>query len=91
LPRRRIVEASAEKICKSLDWACFSYARFLETEKRPMREGSVDLKERPLCSLPLCPAPADWFVESFDETEYYCDRHKPMVPQAFLKRFTAEH
>jgi hypothetical protein len=46
--------------------------------------------KRQACSLPLCGAPADWFVESFGEIEYYCDRHKPMVPQAFLKRVASE-
>jgi hypothetical protein len=30
-------------------------------------------------------------VESFGETEYYCEEHKPMVPQAFLKKAAAEH
>jgi len=54
-----------------------------------MPEQRVDVNKRVLCSLPLCGAPADWFVESFGETEYYCDRHKPMVPQAFLKKSAA--
>jgi len=59
------------------------------TGERLMREERADMKGRRLCSLPLCGAPADWFVESFGEIQYYCDRHKPMVPQALLKRLPA--
>jgi len=45
----------------------------------------TDEKKAPLCSFPLCGAKADWFTEFFGRTEYYCNRHKPMVPQAFLQ------
>ncbi len=43
-------------------------------------------RKHQLCSLPLCGAVAEWFTDSFGATEYYCDRHKPTIPQAFLKR-----
>jgi hypothetical protein len=45
---------------------------------------------RKLCSFPVCGAMADWFTDFFGETEYYCDKHKPMIPQSLLKRANAE-
>jgi hypothetical protein len=32
---------------------------------------------------------ADWYTDFFGETEYYCDKHKPMIPQSLLKRADA--
>jgi hypothetical protein len=32
---------------------------------------------------------ADWYTDFFGETEYYCDRHKPVIPQSLLKRADA--
>jgi len=46
-------------------------------------------KKRQLCSLPLCGSAADWFTDFFGGTEYYCDKHKPMIPQSLLKRVSA--
>jgi len=50
----------------------------------PSRE--TETGKRRLCSFPLCGSAADWLTERFGETQYYCERHKPMVPQGFLKR-----
>lgn len=51
-----------------------------------MSSGQQDTTTRKLCSLPVCGATADWYTDFFGETEYYCDRHKPMIPQSLLKR-----
>jgi len=51
-----------------------------------MPEEKSDVNKRVRCSFPFCGATADWYTDFFGETEYYCDRHKPMVPQVFLKR-----
>jgi hypothetical protein len=48
-----------------------------------------DANRRKLCSFPVCGATADWFTDFFGETEYYCDKHKPMIPQSLLKRADA--
>jgi hypothetical protein len=45
-----------------------------------------DTNRPKLCSFPVCGAAADWFTDFFGETEYYCDRHKPMIPKSLLKR-----
>ena len=55
-----------------------------------MPEEKADEGGQVLCSFPLCGATADWLTDFFGETEYYCDKHKPMVPQAFLKRVDHE-
>ncbi len=39
-----------------------------------------------LCSFPVCGAKADWSTGFFGETEYYCNTHKPMIPEGFLKK-----
>lgn len=39
-----------------------------------------------LCVFPICGATADWSTGFFGETEYYCNRHKPMIPEGFLKK-----
>jgi hypothetical protein len=44
---------------------------------------------RKLCSFPVCGVMADWSTDFFGETEYYCDKHKPMIPQSLLKRVDA--
>jgi len=51
-----------------------------------MHATETDTRGRRLCSFPLCGSVADWFTDFFGGTEYYCERHKPMIPQAFLKR-----
>jgi len=51
-----------------------------------MHATETDTRGRQLCSFPLCGSVADWFTDFFGGTEYYCERHKPMIPQAFLKR-----
>jgi hypothetical protein len=48
-----------------------------------------DTSGRKLCSFPVCGAMADWSTDFFGETEYYCDKHKPMIPQSLLKRADA--
>jgi hypothetical protein len=45
-----------------------------------------DTSDRKSCSFPVCGAMADWATDFFGETEYYCDKHKPMIPQSLLKR-----
>jgi len=54
-----------------------------------MPEEKSSANKRVLCSFPLCGAAADWYTDFYGQTEYYCDRHKPMLPQVFLKRMVA--
>lgn len=54
-----------------------------------MQAKQRDASGRPLCSFPLCGSVAEWFTDLFGGTEYYCDKHKPMIPQAFLKKAVA--
>jgi hypothetical protein len=49
-----------------------------------------DARKRELCSFPVCGATADWSTDFFGETEYYCEKHKPMIPQSLLKRVDAK-
>jgi len=51
-----------------------------------MSSEEQDTSQPKLCSLPLCGAMADWSTDFFGETEYYCDKHKPVIPQTLLKR-----
>jgi len=48
-----------------------------------------DTSQHKLCSFPLCGATADYFTDFFGETEYYCDKHKPVIPESLLKRARA--
>lgn len=54
-----------------------------------MPSAERDTSDRKLCSFPVCGAMADWYTDFFGETEYYCDKHKPMIPQSLLKRANA--
>jgi hypothetical protein len=38
------------------------------------------------CQISLCGKAADWEVDLFDKIEYYCQRHKPAVPERFMRR-----
>ena len=49
-----------------------------------------DMSPRKLCSFPVCGERADWFTDFFGETEFYCDKHKPVIPQSLLKRADAK-
>jgi hypothetical protein len=49
-----------------------------------------DTGKRKLCSFPVCGAMADWFTDFFGKTEYYCEKHKPMIPLSLLKRADAK-
>jgi len=40
----------------------------------------------PLCSISLCGREAVWKVELFDKIEYYCQRHKPSVPDTLMAK-----
>ena len=59
---------------------------FQATEETTMQTKQQDPSGPPVCSFPLCSSVAEWFTDLFGGTEYYCDRHKPMIPQAFLKK-----
>ena len=39
-----------------------------------------------LCDISLCGRNAVWKVELFDKIEYYCQRHKPGVPDTLMTR-----
>jgi hypothetical protein len=41
---------------------------------------------KPVCNLPLCGKPADWEVEVFGKVEYYCERHRPAIPEKFMTK-----
>ncbi|MGA2790007.1 MAG: hypothetical protein ABSF00_04470 [Candidatus Bathyarchaeia archaeon] len=45
-----------------------------------------DSETKPLCNIPLCGREADWQVEMFGKVEYYCERHRPGVPEKFMNR-----
>ena len=49
-----------------------------------------DTSRRKLCSFPVCEAMADWYTDFFGETEYYCEKYKPMIPLSLLKRADAK-
>lgn len=44
---------------------------------------------RPVCNLPLCGRPAEWEVEMFGKVEYYCERHRPGVPEKFMSKLAS--
>jgi YHS domain-containing protein len=39
---------------------------------------------KPVCGLPLCGKEAYWEVELFGKVEYFCERHRPHVPEKFM-------
>ena len=45
-----------------------------------------DSEGRPICSISLCGRDAEWEVEMFGKIEYYCQKHRPTVPEAFMVR-----
>jgi hypothetical protein len=47
-------------------------------------------QSEPLCNISLCGRNAVWKVEFFDKTEYYCQRHKPSVPDALMTRLESQ-
>jgi hypothetical protein len=40
----------------------------------------------PVCNVPLCGRLADWEVDMFGKVEYYCERHRPGVPEKFMTK-----
>lgn len=45
-----------------------------------------DSEARPICSISLCGRDAEWEVELFGKTEYYCQRHRPTVPETLMMK-----
>ena len=45
-----------------------------------------DSDTKPVCSLPLCGRPAEWEMEMFGKVEFYCSRHRPIVPEKFMSK-----
>jgi hypothetical protein len=41
---------------------------------------------KPVCNIPLCGREAEWGVDMFGKPEYYCERHRPAVPEKFMNR-----
>jgi len=39
---------------------------------------------KPVCNIPLCGRDAEWEVDMFGKVEYYCERHRPGVPEKFM-------
>jgi len=39
-----------------------------------------------ICNVSLCGHNAEWRVELFDKVEYYCNRHKPSVPETLMTK-----
>ena len=42
-----------------------------------------------ICNVSLCGRQAEWRVDLFDKVEYYCNRHKPRVPDTFMTKINA--
>ena len=49
-----------------------------------MSTGEVQSPTTPTCDIPLCGRDAEWRVEMFEKVEYYCERHRPGVPEKFM-------
>jgi hypothetical protein len=47
---------------------------------------SAETEAEPVCNIPLCGRPADWEVEMFGKVEYYCERHRPGIPERFMTK-----
>jgi len=75
-----------DQLDKSLEQAGYTLCRLRRTEEDRVPAQQTDTSKRQLCSLPICGSAADWFTDFFGGTEYYCDKHKPMIPQSLLKR-----
>jgi hypothetical protein len=43
---------------------------------------------KPVCNIPLCGKEGEWRVEMFGRVEYYCERHRPGVPEKFMEKIT---
>ena len=44
---------------------------------------------KPVCNLPLCGRPADWEVDMFGKVEYFCERHRPGIPEKFMTKLNS--
>jgi hypothetical protein len=40
----------------------------------------------PMCHIPLCGGDAEWRVELFERVEYYCNRHRPGLPETLMTK-----
>ncbi len=41
---------------------------------------------KPVCNIPLCGKDGEWQVDMFGRAEYYCERHRPGVPEKFMEK-----
>jgi len=48
--------------------------------------GQQNSDSKPVCNLPLCGRPAYWEVDMFGKSEYYCERHRPGIPEKFMTK-----
>lgn len=44
---------------------------------------------KPVCNIPLCGNDGEWRVEMFGRADYYCERHRPGVPEKFMEKITS--
>jgi hypothetical protein len=51
-------------------------------------EMSQSSEHEPICNISLCGKVAVWKVDFFDRVEYYCQRHKPGVPEMLMTKLT---
>jgi hypothetical protein len=49
-------------------------------------EAERNSETKPVCSISLCSREADWKVELFGKPEYYCERHRPGVPETLMTK-----
>jgi len=50
-----------------------------------MSSDKIELNDL-ICNVSLCGRLAEWRVELFDKVEYYCNRHKPSVPETLMTK-----
>ena len=44
---------------------------------------------KPVCNIPLCGREGEWRVDMFGRVEYYCERHRPGVPEKFMEKMNS--
>jgi len=61
--------------------SCFS-----EFEQALSNIAAPNSETKPICNISLCSREADWEVELFGKPEYYCERHRPSVPETLMTK-----
>jgi len=59
---------------------------FLYQDRNMDTSSTKNSNQPPVCNISLCGKDAEWRVDLFDKVEYYCNRHRPGVPETLMTK-----